>query len=92
MSGCFFEIAHLDTAIGLFHDWKMSGVAYNDYANYRVGSPITITSVYHDCSGDGGNSYWPEFGYSWNYKTQCGIFPDDDVDMTYNVYTLGSQI
>ena len=26
---------------GIFNDWKMSGAAYNDYADYRVGSPIT---------------------------------------------------
>ena len=26
---------------GVFNDWKISGVGYNDYANFRVGSPIT---------------------------------------------------
>ena len=26
---------------GLFLNWKMSGYHYNDYADIRVGSPIT---------------------------------------------------
>lgn len=26
---------------GLFHDWKMSGRYYNNYADSRVGSPTT---------------------------------------------------
>ena len=30
-----------DTDYGIFHDWKMSGYHYNDYADPRVGSPIT---------------------------------------------------
>ena len=82
MSGCFYDVAYVATAIGLFHDWKMSGVAYNNYADSRVGSPITITSVYHDCSGDGGNSYWPGFGSTWRVRTITGIFHDNDTSKT----------
>ena len=78
--------------IGLFVNWKMSGVAYNNYADSRVGSPITITSVYHDCSGDGGNSYWPTFGFEWAQGTMPGVYGDNDVGMTSYVFTLGSQI
>jgi len=92
MSGGFYGVAYVATAIGLFHDWKMSGVAYNDYADPRVGSPITTMSVYHDCSGDGGNIYWPIFGFKWDYGTQCGVFGDNDTAMSSPAATIGSQI
>lgn len=80
------------TMSGLFADWKMSGTYYDDYALSRVGSPITITSVYHDCSGDGGNIYWPIFGFKWDYGTQCGVFGDNDTAMSSPAATIGSQI
>ena len=36
---------YVDTAYGIFHEWKMSGPHYNNYADPRVGSPIT--TQYH---------------------------------------------
>ena len=56
-----------------------------------VGSPTTIMSVYHDCSGDGGNIYWPIFGFKWDYGTMCGVFGDNDTSMTSPAPTIGSQ-
>ena len=40
---------------GLYHDWKMSGSYYNNYADYRVGSPIT--TQYH---------WWNTADVSWH--------------------------
>lgn len=46
MFGCIFNgiDMYTGTTTGLFHDWKMSGPYYNDYADHRVGSPITEVS------------------------------------------------
>ena len=51
------------TGFGVFVDWKMSGYHYNDYADPRVGSPIT--SDYHLWHHDSGHST------SWGYSTGC---------------------
>lgn len=78
------------TGCGTFVDWKMSGSHYSGYADYRVGSPITIMSVYHDYSGDGGNSYWPVFGCKWASVSSGGIFHDNDTSMSGRPDTAGS--
>ena len=74
MSGCIFDAAYLDTGIGLFHDWKMSGVAYNNYADYRVGSPITMH--YHKWSTSDYDWCGPflRIGCSYDYLHESGPF------------------
>ena len=80
MSGGFFnDVWYGATGFGIFLNWKMSGPHYNDYADSRVGSPITTMSVYHDCSGDGGAIYDPVFCCPPRETGREGLFYDNDL-------------
>ena len=59
---------------GLFYDWKMSGPHYSDYADYRVGSPITMH--YHKWSTSDSDWYGPilRIGGSHEQLHECGQF------------------
>ena len=76
MFGCHFN--GIDTVTGttpgLFHDWKMSGSYYNNYADPRVGSPIT--SDYHKWSTSDRDWYGPILRTGgWNDNLhECGPF------------------
>ena len=50
MAGLFVG-TYIPNFSGLYHDWKMSGTFYNNYADYRVGSPhyplnLSIQNLY----------------------------------------------
>ena len=49
-------------------------------------------SDYHDNSGDGGSSFWPEYGCGWGESTICGIYFDNDSPMTSSGPIVGSKI
>jgi len=46
-------------------------------------------SVYHDCSGDGGNIYYPVFGCPLRETGREGLFYDNDLTSTHR--ECGSQ-
>lgn len=91
MFGCFFDNVYMGvTGPGMFCDWKMSGYHYNDYVDYRVGSPIT--SDYH---------WWDVWETDWHgpilriggAEASAGCYGQfismhSPINMTY--HTLGS--
>lgn len=46
---------------------------------------------YHDCSGDGGNSYWPVYGCTWGGKHESGIYHDNDTSTSADSL-IGSRL
>lgn len=93
MSGCFYGVTYVATAIGLFHDWKMSGVVYNDYADPRVGSPIT--THYHWWDGSSGNWHGPVLrtgGYPSEFHTTHGQFISMHSEISVVHEVIGSRL
>ena len=78
--------------IGLFVDWKMSGSYYNNYADYRVGSPIT--THYHKWSTSNWDWYGPilRIGGSHEYLHECGPFDCMYSRLETALYVFGSVI
>ena len=50
-----------------------------------------LTSDYHNNDGDGGSSFWPEYGCHGTYTSSAGIFSDNDRSKTERSPNVGSQ-
>lgn len=80
--------------IGLFVDWKMSGSYYNNYADYRVGSPIT--THYHWWNTAEASWHGPILRVGGTYSTilEYGQFAGmhSPLDMIYPTLGSGSLV
>ena len=82
--------ASIATGFGVFVNWKISGAAYNDYADYRVGSPIT--THYHWWDTSDYDWYGPiiRAGGSFEYSLIPGIFSSMCSKLSTSNVVLGS--
>lgn len=84
----------VDICYGLFHDWKMSGPHYNNYADIRVGSPIT--TQYHWWNTAEASWHGPILRVDGTYRTilEYELFAGmhSPLDMTYPTIGSGSLI
>ena len=80
------------TGFGVFVDWKMSGYHYNDYADIRVGSPIT--TYYHKWSTSDHDWYGPilRIGGSHEQPHESGQFVCMYSRLETALYVFGSVI
>lgn len=89
----FYTSGRVDTSYGLFHDWKMSGSYYNNYADYRVGSQ---TTQYHWWNTAEASWHGPILRVGGTYSTilEYGLFAGmhSPLDMTYQFIGSGSLI
>lgn len=94
MFGCIFNGIDMvtGTTSGLFHDWKMSGPHYNNYADIRVGSPTT--TQYHKWDASDHDWYGPilRIGGSHEYMHECGQFDCMYSRLETALYVFGSVI
>ena len=88
--GQFEPYATSVSVIGVFVNWKMSGVAFNDYADYRVGSPITSDYHWWDLTYSSWHGPFLRAGGGFDEIVKCGQFANmpSPLDMTY--VTVGS--
>ena len=76
--------------IGIFDDWKMSGSYYNDYADYRVGSPIT--THYHWWNTAVADWHGPILRVGCSFEVNCenGSFVSMHSPLNETYPTIGS--
>ena len=51
---------------------------------------LQLSLYHHDNSGDGGSSFWPEYGGRVGNMRNCGIFCDNEHPKTESIPAIGS--
>lgn len=80
------------TGFGVFVAWKMSGSHYNNYADYRVGSPITTHYHRWDTSDYDLHGPFLRIGCSYDYLHECGPFACITARLETSLSIFGSVI
>ena len=69
-----------DSTCGIFLTdyFQDAGGVYLGTRLSKIPQIFALTKDYHDNSGDGGSSFWPDYGRRWSNMSGGGMFCDND--------------